>query len=108
MAEMPVLPHVRILIVDDNDLNLQIAEALLQTFEMKNRLCGLRQEAIEAVSCRDYDLIFMDYMMPEMDGIKTMKKIRGLPGDQYEKLPIVVLTADATSSAKDRLLAEGF
>ena len=50
----------------------------------------------------------MDYMMPEMDGIKTMKKIRGLPGDQYEKLPIVVLTADATSSAKDRLLAEGF
>ena len=45
--------------------------------------------------------------MPEMDGIKTMKKIRGLPGDQYE-LAIVVLTADATSSAKDRLLAEGF
>ena len=43
VAEMPVLPHVRILIVDDNDLNLQIAEALLQTFEMKNRLCGLRQ-----------------------------------------------------------------
>lgn len=108
VAEMPVLPHVRILIVDDNDLNLQIAEALLQTFEMKIDCAGSGREAIEAVNCRDYDLIFMDYMMPEMDGIKTMKKIRGLPGDQYEKLPIVVLTADATSSAKDRLLAEGF
>lgn len=107
-AEMPVLPHVRVLIVDDNDLNLQIAEALLQSFEMKIDCAGSGREAIDAVGCRDYDLIFMDYMMPEMDGIKTMKKIRGLPGDRYERLPIVVLTADATSSARAMLLAEGF
>lgn len=106
--ETPLLPHVRVLIVDDNDLNLQIAEALLQVFGMQIDCAGSGEEAVAAASRRDYDLIFMDYMMPEMDGIKTMKKIRMLPGGRYEKLPIVVLTADATDSARELLLAEGF
>ncbi len=105
---LPVLPYVRILIVDDNDLNLQIAEALLQTFEMKIDCADSGMAAVDAVSRKNYDLIFMDYMMPEMDGIKTMKKIRNLPDGRYEKLPIIVLTADATSSAREMLLGEGF
>lgn len=102
------LSHVAVLIVDDNRLNRQIAEALLQPFEMDIDCVSSGKEAISAVQQKDYDLILMDYMMPEMDGIKTMKKIRALPGDKFKKMPMVVLTADTSHESQKKFLAEGF
>lgn len=102
------LPSVGILIVDDNELNLQIAEALVEPFDMDVDCARSGEEAVEMAAAKDYDLIFMDYMMPGMDGIKTMKKIRALPGEKYKNLPIVVLTADAAKSSQEMFFKEGF
>lgn len=102
------LPNTRILLVDDNDLNLQIAEGLMSPYKMKIDGVSSGADAIRAVSQVDYDLIFLDYMMPEMDGVETLKKIRALPEEKYKRIPIVALTANATNSAQSMFLMEGF
>jgi len=99
-------PTSQILLVDDIQTNLTVGAGLL-------RLCGIMSdvaisgaEAIELVKAKDYDIVFMDHMMPEMDGIETMQKIREL-GEKYRKLPIVALTANALNESKDMLLESG-
>jgi CheY-like chemotaxis protein len=64
-------------------------------------------EAIEAVKNKDYDLVFMDHMMPEMDGVEATAIIRGM-GGKYKTLPIVALTANAVAGAKEMFLENGF
>ena len=65
------------------------------------------KECLEKISQKDYDLIFLDHLMPEMDGIETLKHIRAL-GSKYKTLPIVALTANVISDAKERYLNAGF
>lgn len=102
------LPWVHILVVDDNEVNLQVAVGLMQPYEMKIDCVLSGQEAINAVCEKEYDLVLMDHMMPGMDGVEALKKIRGLPGEKYQKLPVVALTANATKDARDMFMAEGF
>lgn len=64
-------------------------------------------KAIELAKSVKYDIIFMDHMMPEMDGLETTKHIRELPGEYYKELPIVALTANAVSDARELFLANG-
>jgi len=99
-------PMAQILLVDDIQTNLTVGAGLL-------RLCGITAditlsgaEAIELVKAKDYDIVFMDHMMPEMDGIEAMQKIRAL-GDKYKKLPIIALTANAINESKTMLLESG-
>lgn len=108
LDEIHPLPYVRILIVDDNELNLQIAEGLMSPYNMIIDCVYSGVEAIEAVSQTDYDLIFLDHMMPGMDGVETLKRIRALDNKKYGHLPIVALTANATNSAQSMFLMEGF
>jgi CheY-like chemotaxis protein len=63
--------------------------------------------AIELIKKRDYDIVFMDHMMPELDGIKTTARIREM-GGKYEVLPIVALTANAIQGVREMFLANGF
>ena len=102
-----VAPNARILVVDDINTNLQVAEGLLLPYKMRVDLCLSGAEAIQAVKTNRYDLVFMDHMMPEMDGIETTKRIREL-GGEHLNLPIVALTANAVSGVKEMFLASGF
>lgn len=102
------MPYVRILIVDDNEVNLQVAMGLMTPYNMKMDCVLSGKEAIRAVQETEYDLVLMDHMMPEMDGVETARKIRELPDKKFKTLPIVALTANVTHDAQTMFLAEGF
>jgi len=105
-----VAPEAKILIVDDINTNLKVAAGLMLPYEMKVDLCASGHEAVQAVKSAYYDLVFMDHMMPEMDGVQATKLIRDLgEGDTYYKnLPIIALTANAVSGMKEMFLENGF
>ena len=97
-------PDARILVVDDNRVNLKVAKALFETFNAQVTAVDSGFEAIEKIkSGETYDLIFMDHMMPGMDGIETAKKIWEIQGD--ERTPIIALTANAGEEV-EKLFAE--
>jgi signal transduction histidine kinase/CheY-like chemotaxis protein len=105
-----IAPKARILIVDDINTNLKVAEGLMLPYKMQVdlRLSGI--EAIGAVKVNSYDLVFMDHMMPGMDGIEATKFIRELGNENphYANLPIIALTANAISGTKEMFLSNGF
>jgi len=101
-------PKARVLIVDDIGTNLKVAEGLMLPYKMQMDLCLSGIEAIEAVKANSYDLVFMDHMMPEMDGIEATKQIRELEAPYYKNLPIVALTANAVAGTKEMFLSNGF
>ncbi|MBQ9865689.1 MAG: response regulator [Lachnospiraceae bacterium] len=103
----PYLPGVRSLVVDDDSMNLIVARGILGMYGMKVDIAGGGAEAIEMCSQKDYDIIFMDHMMPEMDGIEAAHRIRNILRSEYHT-KIVALTANAVSGAREMFLSEGF
>ncbi|AEF84417.1 sensor protein GacS [Treponema primitia ZAS-2] len=101
-------PEGRILIVDDIVTNLTVAEGLLAPYQMKVTCCTGGIEAIGLVEKNRYDLVFMDHMMPGMDGIEATKAIRDLHTEYSQALPIVALTANAISGMREMFLEKGF
>lgn len=101
------LTFAHILVVDDNTTNLQVAQGLMAPYRMKIDVSTSGFEAIEMVRKTHYDAIFMDHMMPEMDGVETARYIRRIPGDYYKKVPIIALTANAMSDAREQFLQAG-
>ncbi|MBS7008409.1 hybrid sensor histidine kinase/response regulator [Anaerostipes sp.] len=100
-------PEAKILIVDDNQINLGVAEALMDPYQMQIDCASSGKEAVQAVKRFGYDLIFLDHMMPEMDGIETLKAIRALP-DPKNNIPVIALTANVTKEAQELFKKEGF
>lgn len=98
----------RALVVDDEKLNLIVATGILKDYGMDITTAGSGMEAIEICKKNTFDIIFMDYMMPELDGIETMKRIRPNGSKARTKLAIVALTANTVSSARDMFMREGF
>jgi CheY-like chemotaxis protein len=98
--------EANVLVVDDIEINLSVAEAMLQIFEITPDLTLRGAEAVEMAAKKQYDLIFMDHMMPEMDGFETMKQIRTI--GRYEFIPIVALTANVINNAEQMFLENGF
>jgi CheY-like chemotaxis protein/HPt (histidine-containing phosphotransfer) domain-containing protein len=105
-----IAPRARILIVDDVRTNLMVAEGLMLPYKMQIDSCTSGFAAIDMVMESNYDLVFMDQMMPEMDGMETVKRIRGLGDDEsyFANLPIVALTADAVFGTREKFLSSGF
>lgn len=99
-------PGKKILVVDDTNVNLIVAKGLLKPYDMVVDTATSGEEAIKMVRIRDYDIVFMDHMMPEMDGVDTTHAIREL-GGKYEKLTIIALTANAVAGTKEVMVAEG-
>ena len=99
-------PDANILIVDDNTINLTVAEGLLEPLNMKIDTATGAKDAINKIKSNNYDLIFMDHMMPEIDGIEATHMIRTTFPD-YEDTPIIALTANAVANAKEMFLSEG-
>jgi len=102
-----VTSDVRILIVDDISTNLVVAEGLMAAYMMQIDTCTNGRTAIEKIKSTKYDLVFMDHMMPELDGIETTKIIRKIPGEYFETLPIIALTANAISGTRNMFLKSG-
>jgi len=100
-------PDAKILVVDDNEFNLKVAEGLLSLFKINVEAAYSGREAIDLVQKNKYDIVFMDHMMPEMDGIEATKLIRKL-GEKYKELPIIALTANAVQGAKEMFLSNEF
>ena len=99
-------PEARILIVDDNAINLSVAKGVIEPLGMQVDTACSAQEAIEMVrSCR-YDIVFMDHMMPEIDGIEATHMIRS-QFPSYASVPIIALTASVSGGARDMFLKEG-
>nr|AGS51592.1 hypothetical protein [uncultured bacterium contig00010] len=101
-------PEAKILLVDDINTNLKVAEGLLLPYKMQLDLCTSGPEAIQAVKKKDYDIVFMDHMMPDMDGIEAAGFIREWEKDNDKNFIIVALTANAVSGMKEMFLEKGF
>jgi len=98
----------KVLVVDDNYTNLMIAKNLLEPYHLEVDLASGGREAVSKAREKLYDLIFMDHMMPEMDGVETTAAIRALEGTNYSEIPIVALTANAVYGVRKELLECGF
>ncbi len=104
----PVLDGVKALVVDDEQMNLVVARGLFGEYKMIVDTAESGKEAIDKYSKNDYDVIFMDHMMPGMDGVEAMKLIRGMAERDNSKIRIIALTANAVSGAKEMFIREGF
>lgn len=100
-------PDVNVLAVDDVELNLIVFENLLKETKMKIDLVESGNAAIEKASKKHYDIIFMDYMMPELDGIQTLQKLRSIDTPN-NNTPVIVLTADALAGVREKYIRAGF
>lgn len=102
------MPGLEALVVDDEPMNLLVAEGIFNDYGMRVTTVRSGMESIEACRRKHFDLIFMDHMMPEMDGVEAMKRLRTEAAQRGEELLILALTANAVSSAREMFLAEGF
>ncbi|MCR4780097.1 MAG: response regulator [Ruminiclostridium sp.] len=100
-------PGVKVLVVDDDSMNLLVAEGIFREYGMTVYTAKSGRESIEMCAKNRYDIVFMDHMMPEMDGVEAMKRIR-MTSAKNGDLFIAALTANMVSSAKDMLISEGF
>jgi len=99
------MPYGRVLVVDDIEANLYVAQGLLAFYDLNVEICNSGQEAIIKVKKgKIYDIIFMDHMMPDMNGVETMRALRGLGCT----VPIVALTANALIGKEEEFMQAGF
>lgn len=101
-----IAPEVELLVVDDNEMNIKVVQGLLKGTEISIMSATGGAECLALCSVHKFDLILMDHMMPEMDGVETLQHLRKLDG--YENVPVVILTANAVAGSKERYLTMGF
>jgi len=101
-----VAPDAHVLIVDDNSINLTVASGILEPLNMCIDVAISAVQAIDKVTKFNYDLIFMDHMMPEVDGVEATHIIRRMLPN-YNDIPIIALTANAVAGAKEMFIKEG-
>jgi CheY-like chemotaxis protein len=104
----PDLTGLKVLVVDDEPMNLIVAEGIFRNFGMSTDLAGSGQEAIAKFRKNNYDVVFMDHMMPEMDGVEAMKLIKTAAKERDKKAIVIALTANAVSGAREMFMREGF
>jgi CheY-like chemotaxis protein len=88
--------------------NLKVLRGLLAPYRCEIDLCTSGKDAVKRIAEERYDLVYMDQMMPEMDGTETLKAIRALPVPYAKEMPVVVLSANALHGVKEQFLKEGF
>jgi signal transduction histidine kinase/CheY-like chemotaxis protein len=106
-------PRARLLVADDIATNLKVAEGLLAPYRITVNTCLNGLQAIEMVKRsfsekRKYDIVFMDHMMPEMDGIEATTAIRSLEDEYFRTVPIIALTANAVVGMREMFIKNGF
>ena len=101
-------PEASVLVVDDNSMNLTVFTSLLKRTRMKITTADSGRKCLALVEKERYHMIFMDHMMPDMDGIETLHEIRKLTDSPNKDTPVIALTANALSGAREGYLKEGF
>ena len=101
-------PEANVLVVDDMPMNLTVFTSVLKHTKMNIVTAGSGKKCLELVKEQPFHIIFMDHMMPEMDGVETFHEIQKLQGSPNENTPVVALTANAISGAREYYLKEGF
>lgn len=104
----PILRNVRALVVDDEPMNLVVAAGLFSEYEMIIDTADSGKDAIAKFRENEYDVVFMDHMMPEMDGVEAMKWIKAIAAEQNRSTIVIALTANAVSGAREMFMKEGF
>jgi len=107
-VEIKEMVGKRILVVDDNAANLYIAKKILEPYKLLIDSAFSGKEALLKAGENEYDLIFMDHMMPDMDGVETTREIRNMKPAYCKEVPIVALTANAVYGTRKELLESGF
>lgn len=103
-----VAPDARILVVDDIEINLKVFVNLLKQLNMQIDVANGGEESIELACKKKYDIIFMDHMMPGLNGIETLEKLKEIETNKNIDTPIIMLTANALSGMKEMYLEKGF
>ena len=103
-----VAPEAHLLVVDDNDMNIQVIKSLLKKTKVQLDSASSGKKALEHTAKNKYDLILMDHLMPIMDGIETFHHIKNDDNSINKETPVIILTANAVSGAKEEYLNEGF
>ena len=103
-----VVPDKKVLVVDDMVVNQKVFCALLKRTKVQIDCASSGQECLEAIRRKKYDLIFLDHMMPGMDGIETFRVMKQDQDNQCTDTPVIMLTANAIVGAKNRYIQEGF
>ena len=99
-------PDATVLLVDDNFVNLRVGLGLMRPYGMRVITAACGEEALRILQSQQVDLVLMDQMMPDMDGLETTRRLRAL-GAEYNTLPVLALTANAMKGAREELLAGG-
>ena len=103
-----IAPEAKILVVDDNLMNLKVVEGLLRKYKIRITAASSGEEALSIIESKDFDFVFMDHMMPGMDGIECLHRIRSKIGKYFNEVPIIALTANAIAGSREMFLQEGF
>jgi len=103
-----ICPDYKVLIVDDLDINLKIAQGLLSPYKMKITTCKNSVKALKLIEECDYDLIFLDQMMPDMDGNELVETIRSYDDRKFKDIPIVAMTANIAPGIREFFLEKGY
>lgn len=98
----------KVLIVDDNEINLKVIAGLLQKYDIDADIANSGYMAIDFIQEKEYDMIFMDHMMPGMDGVETMLRIREMDKGKHGTLPIIAITSDTLVNIKEDMMLLGF
>ena len=107
-AEVFLAPEAKILIVDDVELNLKMFRGFLKNSQVKIDEALSGHQCLQLVESRHYDLIFLDHMMPVMDGVDVFRKMKMMDKFPNKDTPVIVLVSEGESLTKDSFLAEGF
>ncbi len=99
---------VRVLVVDDEEMNLVVARGVLGSYGIQMDTCLSGREAVERCKSSSYDIVFLDHMMPGFDGVETLRYIREINNGMYQDLPVIALTANTISGAREMFRNEGF
>ena len=95
------------LVIDDNAINLKVNVAYLARHNIKAETALSGAEALKLLKKNEYDIVFLDHMMPDMDGIETVKRIRKLKGSKFKEIPIIALTANIASGLRNAFIEAG-
>lgn len=101
-------PNAQVLVVDDVETNRIVVKELLRVTHINVELAESGEQCLELMRQKKYDIVFLDHMMPGMDGIETLKQIKKMDTSLNKDTPIIVMTANAVTGAKRMYLAEGF
>ncbi len=101
-------PDAKVLVVDDNEVNLLVARGFMKRYGINIEMATRGIDAVEMVKKKKYDIIFMDHLMPGMDGIETAMEIRKIDNDYAKFIPIVALTANVAEDVRKMFMNKGF